>query len=126
MARTKSQFAESWEAASASQDSQQAIETHKERKSRGVQTNRGLRRKTSSVHCAGKTGARQKGKDSPLHRAVAVVFLSVAPIHSVQGCLARRNGNRGRPCVQLAGMLSLPSVDQAQRKEVRLWEVRTQ
>src|SRR6266480_3395674 len=52
MARTKSQFAESWEEASAPQDSQQAMQTHKVRKSRGVQTNRGLRRKTSSVHCA--------------------------------------------------------------------------
>src|SRR5207249_4717401 len=67
-----------------------------------------------------------KGKDSPLRRTVAVVFLSVAPVHSVQGRFARRNGNRSRPCVYLAGMLSLPSVDQAQRKEVRLWEVRTQ
>src|SRR5205807_10271984 len=126
MARTKSQFAESWEEASAPQDSQQAMQTHKVRKSRGVQTNRGLRRKTSSVHCAGKTGERLKGKDSPLRRTVAVVFLSVAPVHSVQGRFARRNGNRSRPCVYLAGMLSLPSVDQAQRKEVRLWEVRTQ
>src|SRR5207302_8264362 len=61
MARTKSQFAESWEEASAPQDSQQAMQTHKVRKSRGVQTNRGLRRKTSSVHCAGKTEVR-KGK----------------------------------------------------------------
>src|SRR5256884_6026477 len=42
MARTKSQFAESWEEASAPQDSQQAMQTHKVRKSRGVQTNRGL------------------------------------------------------------------------------------
>jgi len=67
------------------------------------------------MHCTGKTGAHQKGKDPPLRRTVAVVFLSVAPSHSVQGRFARSNGNRSRSCVYLAGMFSLPSVDQAQR-----------
>jgi len=53
-------------------------------------------------------------------------FYQLLQFIAVQGRFARRNGNRSRPCVYLAGMLSLPSVDQAQRKEVRLWDVRTQ
>jgi hypothetical protein len=125
VAWTKSQLAESREAPSPSQDWQQTVETNKVRESRRVQTDSGLRRKTSSDDCAGKVGECTPWEDSPLRGKEPVVLLPVAPIHPIQSRFAWRTGARSRLGLYQPRMLSRPSVIQTQRKVVPLRLLRT-
>jgi hypothetical protein len=64
---------------SPSQDSEQTVERYKVRESRRLQTDLGLRRKTSSDDCAGKVGECALWEDSPLLGREPVVLLAETP-----------------------------------------------
>src|SRR5215471_7028390 len=97
MAQEKSQFAEPGEEAPSAPGSPQAVQARQARESHRVQTDCGLRRKTSSVYCSGEAGKCQERNDAPLRGEVAVVFLSTIPVHPLQSRFAWRNGHRSRP-----------------------------